>query len=99
MVKMNYHKATGQTEKEQGVFGLKIILKKDYDELVRCQTKFYKVVSCHRWFAGWRDLDIIWDYIMQDTNFGGIERARKDYAKARGTDEYGKVLDSVENKS
>lgn len=53
------------------------------------QIKFWQI---HRWFAGWRDLDIIWDYLIKDTNFGGIERARQDYAKARGTDEYGVKL-------
>lgn len=71
------------------MFGLKIVSKSRLDHLERMETKFQKVVECHRWFAGWSDLDIIWDYIMEDTNFGGISRAREDYAKARKTNEYG----------
>lgn len=73
------------------MFGFKIIRESEYEELVRCSVKFQKILQCHRWFSGWHDLDIIWNYIMQDINFGGIERARRDYATARGTDEYGRT--------
>lgn len=74
------------------MFGLKIISKSNYENLVKSEIKFQKVIQCHRWFAGWRDLDIIWDYIIQDINYGGIEKSRKDYANARKTDEYGNKI-------
>lgn len=73
------------------ILGFRIIRESTYRDLVRADNKFRKVLSCNRWFAGWRDLDIIWNYIIQDTNFGGIEKARSDYARARGTNEYGEV--------
>lgn len=72
------------------MFGWTLICREEKEYLELCAVKYQKVVSCHRWFAGWKDLDIIWDYIMQDTNFGGIDRAREDYAIARETDRYGK---------
>ena len=62
---------------------------KNRKEFERLTVKYQKTLQCHRWFAGWKDLDIIWKYILDDINFGGIETARKDYAKARNTDEYG----------
>ena len=62
---------------------------KNRKEFERLTVKYQKLIQCHRWFAGWEDLDIIWKYILDDINFGGIETARKDYAKARNTDEYG----------
>lgn len=43
----------------------------------------------HRWFSGFRDLDIIWDYVYGKRD-GSIDSVRYDYAKARGTDVYGK---------
>ncbi len=71
------------------IFNLRIMRESEYQELRRAHTKFNKVILCYRWFSGWKDLDIIWNYIFDDVNFGGIERARIDYAKARKTDEYG----------
>lgn len=75
------------------LFGWSIIRTKDLNKYERCYVNLLKVTDCHRWFAGWKDLDIIWKYILEDINFGGIERAREDYANARGTDEYGKLKD------
>jgi len=74
------------------MFGFTIISKQRLAELERHQVKMQKFWQVHRWFSGWKDLDIIWDYLIQDTNFGGIERARKDYAAARKTDEYGSEI-------
>jgi len=62
---------------------------KNRKEFERLATKYQKLIKCQRWFSGWKDLDIIWKYILDDINFGGIEKAREDYAKARNTDEYG----------
>ena len=72
------------------IFGFWITTEKTYKRYCELETKHQKFWQVHRWFSGWRDLDIIWDYLIKDTNFGGIERAREDYAEDRGTDEYGK---------
>ena len=74
------------------LFGFAIVSKKRLERLECLEVKVAKFYQVHRWFSGWKDLDIIWDYLIQDTNFGGIEMARKDYAEARRTDEYGKPL-------
>lgn len=78
------------------MFGWSIIRTERLKELEYLEIKTQKFWLVHRWFAGWRDLDIIWNYFIQDTNFGGIERARKDYAEARKTDEYGRSLEAVD---
>lgn len=52
---------------------------KRYEEIVDSLT------MVHRWFSGFRDLDIIWDYIYGKRG-GSIDSVRHDYAKARGTD-------------
>lgn len=72
------------------LFGWSLIRTKDLEVYKAHRIKFMKLVQCNRWFSGWRDLDIIWKYIFDDVNYGGIEKAREDYAKARGTDVYGK---------
>ena len=72
------------------MFGFVIIRKKELESLRYSQIKMQKFWLVHRWFAGWTDLEFIFNYIIEDVNFGGIERARKDYAEARNTDEYGK---------
>ena len=74
------------------MFGFTIISNKELAALNLNQIKMQKFLMVHRWFAGWKDLDIIWDYLIEDTNYGGIERARKDYAEARKTDEYGSEI-------
>lgn len=73
------------------MMGLRIVTKKRLDYLEKLEVKVHKFWQVHRWFSGWKDLDIIWKYLIDDTNFGGIERARKDYANARGTNEYGEA--------
>ena len=71
------------------LFGWSIIRESELKRLQDCDVKIQKFWQVHRWFSGWQDLDIIWHYLVEDTNFGGIELARKEYAKARGTNEYG----------
>lgn len=71
------------------IFKLRIVTEAEYQELRKTFTKYHKMIECYRWFSGWKDLDIIWDYIRNDVNYGGIEGARKKYAEARGTDVYG----------
>jgi len=72
------------------IFGVTIISTNRLVELEKYEVKFNKIVQCRDWFSGWQDLDIIWSYIFDDVNFGGIERAREDYAKTRGTSVYGR---------
>lgn len=72
------------------MFGFSIIRTSTLKEYEAAYVKFSKVHELYRWFAGWSDLDIIWDYIYRDTYFGGISEARSKYAKARNTNEYGK---------
>lgn len=71
------------------IFGFTIIRKNELKDLQCTHIKYCKLMQIRRWFSGWTDLDIIWDYIIQDTNYGGIEKAREDYAKARKTTVYG----------
>lgn len=59
------------------------------EELESLRLQNIKMMQVHRWFAGWRDLDIIWDYITRESYWGGLQQCRKDYAFARDTDEYG----------
>jgi len=72
------------------MLGLTIIRKSTLETLKRQDVRVMMVIQCQRWFSGWMDLDIIWDYIMSETYFGDISSCRAKYAKARGTDEYGK---------
>lgn len=74
------------------MFGFTIVRKEYLAELERQAMTHCIAVQCHRWFAGWRDLDIIWDYIFRTKQFGGISEAREKYAEARGTDVYGQPL-------
>lgn len=70
-------------------FNIRIISNKEYIELKYARVKYQKLIEVKSWFSGWKDLGIIWKYIDKDWNIGGIARARRDYAEARGTDEYG----------
>ncbi len=47
-----------------------------------------RVQECHRWFSGFKDLDIIWDFLNGKSLYG-IDETRTAYARARGTDVYG----------
>lgn len=59
----------------------------------RYREVYYRVMSAHRWMSGFRDLDIIWDHILQgEPSDIGEMRAR--YARARGTNLYGRPLTS-----
>jgi hypothetical protein len=71
------------------MFGYTIVRKDYLERLERNHTKLRKLVYVTSWFSGWRDLKIIWDYVFTETYYGGIESCRREYAKSRGTDEYG----------
>jgi hypothetical protein len=70
------------------LFRWTIIPKKELERLRHFEAKAARFWEVHRWFSGWKDLNIIWEYIFNDTYFGGIEEARKKYAEARDTDVY-----------
>lgn len=70
------------------MFGWTLIRKEDLKEFERRYFISARASECHRWFSGWKDLDVIWDYLLYQKSFG-IERARMEYARLRGTDEYG----------
>lgn len=78
------------------MISFRIISTKRLKHLESLEVKVAKFWQVHRWFSGWKDLDIIWDYLIKDTNYGGIEKARNDYAAARQTNEYGQT-DPVQN--
>lgn len=73
------------------MMGWALIRKSEFKEYKRCHAVYQRVVGCHRWFSGWKDLDIIWNYLFTETYYGDIGSARDKYADARHTDEYGKV--------
>jgi hypothetical protein len=68
------------------MFGWSLVRTKDYEELL---MQRHRTSLVYRWFVGWKDLDIIWDYVMGRTFYKTIEHTRGLYAQARGTDEYG----------
>lgn len=72
------------------LFGYKLVKAEEYEKLKLSSIKWQKTVHALAWFSGWEDMEILRKYLVEDTNFGGIERARSDYARARGTDEYGR---------
>jgi hypothetical protein len=74
------------------LFGWTLIRKSELAEYKSSHAVRGAVIRCHRWFSGWKDLDVIWSYLLSETYFGGIEYARKQYADARGTNEYGTPL-------
>lgn len=73
------------------LFGFVIISKEEYKRLQKSDIAFSTMIQCHRWFAGWKDLDIIWNYILGYRIYGGISETREDYANARKTDVYGNI--------
>lgn len=72
------------------IFGYTLISKERLEKLERSDRQIQTIWNIHRWFAGWKDLDIIWDYVFAETYFGDISTARAKYAEARETDVYGK---------
>ena len=74
------------------LFGYTIVKVSYLEGLRRRAVKYQKYVEVRSWFSGWKDLRFIFNYIDNDVNFGGIELARKEYAAARNTNEYGDQL-------
>ena len=74
------------------LFGWSLVTTSYLQHLEKSDRRMQTISQIHRWFAGWKDLDIIWDYVFSETYYGDISTAREKYAKARGTDVYGKEL-------
>lgn len=75
------------------LFGWSLIRTKDLRKHEANESIIQNLIVAHRWLTGWRDLDIIWDYVFNKQPHDGIGLTRKVYAKARNTDEYGRKLD------
>lgn len=69
-------------------FKWRIISEESFQYYTKCSTTFQRACLCHRWFSGWKDLDIVWDYLLFK-NIKTIERTREEYANARSTSVYG----------
>lgn len=52
------------------------------------------VAEAYRWLSGFKDLDMIWDYIYGKSQYHNIDALRTAYARERGTTVYGKALDA-----
>lgn len=57
-----------------------------------------RAATAHRWLSGFKDLDIIWDYIFGTSGYSDIDGVRTAYARARNTDVYGKPKSDGEAK-
>lgn len=74
------------------LFGYTLVKTTELKAYKRAAATRQKLTEVHRWFSGWTDLDIIWEYLFAETYFGGISSCREKYADARKTNEYGKPL-------
>lgn len=74
------------------IFGWTLIRTSEYEELSGLEIR---ASVLHRWFAGWQDLEVIWGYLFKPNSGWCISQARREYAEARRTDEYGKPIDST----
>ena len=75
------------------MFGYTIIKKEDLEDFKKAWLVRNEVHQCYRWLSGFKDLDLIWDYLLGKWQWGGISAMRDEYAKLRGTDRYGKPLE------
>lgn len=74
------------------IFGYVLIKEELIDRYERAHQTEQKVIEARRWFCGWKDLDVIFDYILKEPYFGHIENTRKVYAQLRNTTEYGEDI-------
>lgn len=71
------------------LFGYSIIKTEDLDRYKHREFIVQRIYILQRWFSGWKDLDIIFDYVFNPKG-EDISSFRRRYAKARNTDEYGR---------
>lgn len=72
------------------LFGYRIIKEEEYKNLCVAWERECRLGMAYRWFSGWKDLEVIWNFIFLGN--GKINEVREEYAKLRGTDEYGKPI-------
>ncbi len=76
------------------MFGYTFIRTKELQELRRAREVAIRVSDVATHFFGWRDLDLIWSLVFGSYN-NGISECRRNYAIERGTDIFGKKIESV----
>jgi hypothetical protein len=74
------------------MFGYTIIKTERIDTLEEIETR---VMMLHRWLSGFRDLEVIWDWIYMKSPYRSADDLRGAYAKERLTNHYGKPVDIV----
>ena len=66
------------------LFRWTLIRDNELEELERGHRAYMRAVRCQHWFSEWRDLDIIFQYILDP--FRTLSRTRDDYREARNND-------------
>ncbi len=72
------------------MFGWRLIRKEHLSDLEEYHQLASRFSEASRYFSGWRDLDIIWEFISGRKRRYIVD-VRREYAQLRGTDEYGKA--------
>jgi hypothetical protein len=72
------------------MFGYWLVKKGDW---LKYQNAFHNIGSLHRWMSGFRDLDLLWDWIREPNC--SVDDIRTKYARARQTNVYGVPLEKV----
>lgn len=80
------------------IFGYTILIltEEEMQDIADAKGIRLRAVQAYRWFSGWKDLDVLFDYLLGlplERPWGNVEYARKEYAKRRGTDEYGNEIE------
>ena len=77
------------------MFGYTLIRKDRLEKLEKANLDIRWFHQHQHWMSGWKDLKIIFDYFFNNKKpMYQIEAMRSEYAKARGTDEYGNPLNT-----
>lgn len=72
------------------MFGYWIVSK---GEWFKYQRAFQNIGTLHRWLSGFKDLDLLWDWIREPDC--SVDDLRTKYARIRETNVYGVPLDIV----
>ena len=73
------------------IFKYHIISDSEFKELQAAYFVKQRVGQCYRWFSGWKDLDVIWQYLVESSG-PTIDSVREEYASLRRTNVYGELL-------
>lgn len=69
-----------------------VISRERFERLNRANVKFSKLLQAQAWFHALPGFPRFFEYIFSDTNFGGIESARREVAAKLKVTEYGEPL-------